>query len=103
MRHFLSLSVVASVLMVFATPVRAADEQPMAGGKKLSEWMAMLRESENGRLLNYVTLNVREGSVTDLAVNDFQYRRGGRLYGGGWWWSLGHQDWRGDGNYKGGS
>lgn len=50
MRHLLLSSAVASVLLVFAAPVRAADEEPTAGGKKLSEWTAMLRESENGRL-----------------------------------------------------
>lgn len=47
MRHV--FAIVAFALLL--TPlVRAADDEPTAGGKKLSEWNAMLRESENGRL-----------------------------------------------------
>lgn len=45
---FASLSLV--LLLASIAPVRADDENPTAGGKKMSEWVTMLRESENGRL-----------------------------------------------------
>src|SRR5262245_47132419 len=37
-------------LLASVTPTRADDENPTAGGKKMTEWVTMLRESENGRL-----------------------------------------------------
>ncbi len=48
MRHLLPL--IAFALLMCVAPARAADEQPAVGGKKLSEWQTMLRESENARL-----------------------------------------------------
>jgi HEAT repeat protein len=37
-------------LLAFASPARADDKEPQLDGKPLSQWMAMLRENENGRL-----------------------------------------------------
>lgn len=37
-------------LIAFVSPVRADDKEPELDGKTLTQWMAMLRESENGRL-----------------------------------------------------
>jgi HEAT repeat protein len=37
-------------LLAFTGPVRADDKEPELDGKTLSQWMTMLRESENGRL-----------------------------------------------------
>jgi HEAT repeat protein len=38
------------VLLAFAPTTRADDKEPELDGKTLSQWMTMLRESENGRL-----------------------------------------------------
>lgn len=49
-RTFLALSVLAVCFL--AAPARAADDpnNPESDGKKLSEWMTLMRESENGRI-----------------------------------------------------
>lgn len=48
-RSLFALLPLIAFLMCVA-PVRADDENPTAGGKKMSEWVTMLRESENARL-----------------------------------------------------
>lgn len=50
-------------LSLFAVPVRAADDDPTVNGKKVSEWMAKLREEESGRLRKVAIVNLGQAAT----------------------------------------
>jgi HEAT repeat protein len=50
-------------LSPFAAPAGAADDDPTVNGKKVTEWMARLREDENGRLRKVAVVNLGQAAA----------------------------------------
>lgn len=50
-------------LGLFVAPVRAEDDDPTVNGKKVSEWMAKLREEESGRLRKVAVVNLGQAAA----------------------------------------
>lgn len=50
-------------LGLLVAPAVAADDDPTVNGKKVSEWMAKLREEENGRLRKVAVVNLGQAAA----------------------------------------
>lgn len=66
--RLLPLLLALSAMVAFGTPVRAADDNPVYNGLKLTEWDKMLREEQNARLRRVALVSMGQ-IASDNALN----------------------------------
>ena len=66
--RLLTVLLTLSALVALGTPVRAADDNPVYNGLKLTEWDKMLREEQNARLRRVALVSMGQ-IASDNALN----------------------------------